>query len=233
MGHSGAHHPIRREWAKKIVVDSCILCPNQEKKELCYLFCQNHRKHLPRHRAIPLSIRIRHPHLTTKLQSGPVMSDPGNARELESSEKVLQMWGTLIPYKPFHFVQHKDMPQNCLSSAEWLSCLDLQSPEGKTNTMTTTVTPAEHKAWFSTMDRERETEKGAKFHLLGSDFSHGSWRLKSPQMGRGVGGEWRGMVWRVAHQWFQMGFAEIHHMLLNELCSKLHCTEVNLDVNIV
>lgn len=159
MGHSGAHHPIRREWAKKIVVDSCILCPNQEKKELCYLFCQNHRKHLPRHRAIPLSIRIRHPHLTTKLQSGPVMSEPGNARELESSEKVLQMWGTLIPYKPFHFVQHKDMPQNCLSSAEWLSCLDLQSPEGKTNTMTTTVTPAEHKAWFSTMDRERERDR--------------------------------------------------------------------------
>ena len=47
-----------------------------------------------------------------------------------------------------------------------------------------------------------ERAKGAKFHLLGSDPSHGSWRLKSPQVGRGVGGEWRGVVWRVAHQWF-------------------------------
>lgn len=48
-----------------------------------------------------------------------------------------------------------------------------------------------------------------------------------------MGGEWRGVVWRVAHEWFWLGFAEIHHMHLNELCSKLHCTEVNLDVNIV
>ena len=110
MGHSGAHHPIRREWAKKIVVDSCILCPNQEKKELCYLFCQNHRKHLPRHRAIPLSIRIRHPHLTTKLQSGPVMSEPGNARELESSEKVLQMWISANPIQNHWWATLHTMP---------------------------------------------------------------------------------------------------------------------------
>lgn len=34
-------------------------------------------------------------------------------------------------------------------------------------------------------------------------------------------------------QGFLMGFAKIHNMHLNELCSKLHCTEVNLDVNIV
>lgn len=42
----------------------------------------------------------------------------------------------------------------------------------------------------------------------------------------------RGVV-KVGHQGFQMGFAEIHHMHLNELCSKLDCTEVNLDVSVV
>ena len=35
------------------------------------------------------------------------------------------------------------------------------------------------------------------------------------------------------HQGFQMGFAEIYLMHLNELCSKFHCTKVNLDVNVV
>lgn len=51
--------------------------------------------------------------------------------------------------------------------------------------------------------------------------------------GEAVGGERRGGLLRVGHQGFQMEFSGIHHMHLNELCGKLHCTEVNLDVNVV
>lgn len=51
----------------------------------------------------------------------------------------------------------------------------------------------------------------------------------------GVSSGWGrdGGLLRVGHREFQMGFAEIYHLHLNELCSKLHCTEVNLDVNVV
>lgn len=47
------------------------------------------------------------------------------------AEQGSPMQDALILSKPFHFVQHRDMLQSCLSSAEWLSCLDVQSLQGK------------------------------------------------------------------------------------------------------
>lgn len=114
------------------------------------------------------------------------------------------MQGTLILYKPFHFVHLEDTLQNCLASAEWLSCLDGQSPQGKTNTMTTTVTPAEQKAWLSTKVRER-----SKLPLPESD----------PLLREAWGSGWRRTGWgrkKVGHQGCQVGCAEVHCMHLNE-----------------
>lgn len=103
-------------------------------------------------------------------------------------------------------------------------------PSGKTETVTTTFPPAEQEAWLSTVVRERS-------NCLSWDqipvLASGLLRAESSWLEGAVGGDGLGDLLRVGHGKFQMGFVKIQDLHLNELCSKLHRTEVNLDVSIV
>lgn len=115
-----------------------------------------------------------------------------------------------------------------LSSAECFSCLSLQFPQGKPNTMTITVTLSRKPGSASWSEKAKTPSP----RVRSQPWLLCSWRLKVYwQRTQGQGG--KGGLLRVGPQGFQMGFVARHHMHLNELCSKIHCTEVNLDVNIV
>lgn len=96
--------------------------------------------------------------------------------------------------------------------------------------MTTTVTLTKQQ---SLAQHHGQRKVNAPF--LGTDPSCVSSLLeaRSSWTVRVVGGKGRGGLLRVGHQGLQMGFTGTCHMHLNEFCSKFHCTEVNLDVNIV
>lgn len=96
--------------------------------------------------------------------------------------------------------------------------------------MTTTVPPAEQEAWLSTLVRERSNcLSWGQIVVLASALL----RAESSWLEGAVGGDGLGGLLRVGHRKFQMGFVKIQDLHLNELCSQLHRTEVNLDVSVI